>query len=97
VVSERGGHGAHDPSANGVSSITVQLDDSSGNVLTTTVTDRAGHYSFNQLTGECGTGDYTVRLVVPSGFTQSSKNPSTIVISRGGIDVKDVNFVLASS
>jgi hypothetical protein len=51
---------------------------SGGNVLATTVTDRSGKYSFNQLTGVSGTGEHAVSLVVPSGFSQSSKNPSTL-------------------
>jgi hypothetical protein len=76
----------------GVSGITVQLEDDNGNVLATTVTDSKGHYLFNQLNGVSATGDYTVRLVVPSGFTQASTNPSPILISRGGANVTGVNF-----
>ena len=75
--------------------MTVQLRDSDGDVLATTVTGHSGRYSFNQLTGVSGTGEYTVSLVVPSGFTQISKNPSAILISRGDINVNGVNFVLA--
>jgi hypothetical protein len=59
------------------------------------VTDSKGHYRFDQLTGLSATGEYTVRLVVPSGFTQSSTNPSPILISRGDINVSGVDFVLA--
>jgi hypothetical protein len=81
-------------SPRGLSGITVQLEDSSGAVLGTTVTDQSGDYQFDQLTGVGGTGEYTVRLVVPSGFVQTSKNPGTILISRGGIDVSGVDFVL---
>jgi hypothetical protein len=79
----------------GLAGITVELEDSAGNVLATTVTDGQGRYSFNQLTGIGGTGDYNVRLVTPSGLTQTSVNPSSILISRGGVDVSGVNFVLA--
>jgi hypothetical protein len=71
------------------------LEDSGGNVLATTVTDASGNYRFNQLDGVGGTGEYTVSLVVPSGFVQTSKGPSTILISRGGTDVSGVDFVLA--
>jgi hypothetical protein len=35
-----------------------------------------------------------VRLVVPSGDTQTSPNPSPILISRGDVNVSGVNFVL---
>jgi hypothetical protein len=90
----------------GVPGITVELVDTSGAVLATTVTDRQGHYSFNQLsgpganpdsaTGVSATGDYNVRLVLPSGLTQTSANPSTIAISRGDTSVSGVNFSVAS-
>ena len=40
-------------------------------------------------------GNYTVTLVVPDGYSQISKNPSTIMISRGGMNVGGVDFVLA--
>jgi hypothetical protein len=41
----------------GVPGVTVQLQDASGNVLATTVTDSGGHYRFDQLTGIGGTGE----------------------------------------
>jgi hypothetical protein len=94
VVSGQGGHGLRDPFARGLSGVTVQLQDADGNVVGTTMTDARGHYSFNQLTGIGGTGNYTVRLVVPSGFTQTSPNPSSILISRGDVNVSGVNFAL---
>jgi hypothetical protein len=88
--------GSHQPAAvgRGLAGVTVQLEDVGGHVLATTATDSKGHYSFNQLTGVSATGDYTVRLVVPSGFTQTSPNPPTILISRGGISVNGVDFTL---
>jgi hypothetical protein len=79
----------------GVAGVTVQLEDSSGNVLAAVVTDANGHYSFNQQSGLSATGDYTVAIVVPSGFTQISPNPGTITISRGGIRATGVNFTIA--
>jgi hypothetical protein len=79
----------HGPPAN-----TVELEDASGNVLATTVTDRKGHYKFDQLTGLSATGNYTVRVVVPSGFIQTSANPSTTLISRGGMQVSGVDFTV---
>jgi hypothetical protein len=91
------GHGSDASSPHGLSGVTVQLQDSTGTVLATTVTNSSGAYRFNQLNGVSGTGDYTVSVVVPSGFTQASNNPSTIVISRGGMSVSDVDFVVATS
>jgi hypothetical protein len=79
----------------GLSGITVQLEDSSGNVLATAMTDSQGRYSFTQLTGIGGTGLYNVRLVMPSGLMQTSINPSSILISRGGVNVSGVNFTVA--
>jgi hypothetical protein len=66
-------------------------------VLGTTLTDKEGHYRFDQLTGLSSTGIYSVRLVVPPGFTQASAEPGTILISRGDINVGGVNFVVASA
>jgi hypothetical protein len=87
--------GPRAPSSQGLSGITVELEDASGNVLATTVTDSNGHYRFDQLTGLSATGEYTVRLVPPSGFRQTWKNPATILISRGDINRSAVDFVLA--
>ena len=36
------------------------------------MTDRQGHYRFDNFNGIEGTGNYMVVLVVPSGFTQTS-------------------------
>jgi hypothetical protein len=82
------------PQGLGVPGVTVQLRDDSGTILATTVTDRSGHYSFDQQNGIGGTGTYTVALVLPSGMTQTSANPAAITISRGGSDVDHVNYQL---
>ena len=57
------------------------------------MTDRLGHYSFDQQHGLSGTGNYTVSLVVPANF-QEVKDPGTVLISRGGLNVKGADFVL---
>jgi hypothetical protein len=36
-----------------------------------------------------------VRIVAPSGFVQTSANPPAISISRGDVNVSNVNFTLA--
>jgi hypothetical protein len=89
----------------GVPGVTVRLEDASGDVLATTVTDRQGHYSFNQLSGPAAnpdlasgvsaTGSYNVVLVLPSGLRQTTPSPSSIVITRGGVNVTGVNFGVA--
>lgn len=85
-----------------VPGITVQLRDSSGDVLATTTTGSHGYYSFNQLSGPAanpenasgvsGTGTYNVFLVLPSWLEQTSSNPGGILISRGGMNVTGMNF-----
>jgi hypothetical protein len=81
----------------GLPGITVELEDAGGNVLAAAVTDGAGRYCFDPLTGLDGTGMYTVRLVVPPGFTQTSTNPAMILISRGDINRSGVDFVLTQA
>jgi hypothetical protein len=86
----------------GVPGVKLQLQDGSGNVLATTTTDLAGKYSFNQLSGPAAnpdnasgvsaTGDYNIVLVLPSFLQQTTPNPSTILVSRGGFNITGVNF-----
>jgi hypothetical protein len=97
AFADRSGNGRPGSSPQGLAGVTVQLKDGSGNVLATTMTDGKGHYSFDQQAGLSATGNYTVSLVVPSGYTQSSANPATILISRGDTNVSGVNFVLTPS
>jgi serine/threonine protein kinase len=92
-----GGHGQRNGAQHGLGGITVELMDDSGNVVGTTTTDSRGHYTFNQQTGIGGTGNYTVALVLPTGDNQTSKSPSTILISRGDVNVRGVNFTVATS
>jgi hypothetical protein len=89
------GSGGRTSFGQGVPGVTVQLEDTSGNVLATTLTNANGQYQFAQLTGIGGTDQYQVRIVVPSGYTQTSANPATILISRGDLRVTGVNFQLA--
>ncbi len=84
--------------------LTVELTDTSGDVLATT-TNRLGQYVFTQVSGPAAdpenasgvrsVGDYNVVLVLPSGLTQTSANPSTIAICRGGHNVPGVNVTVA--
>jgi len=90
------------PRGLGVPGITVELQDTSGDVLATTTTDRQGHYTFNQLSGPAAnpennpglsaTGEYNIVLVLPSWLKQTTSNPSSVLISRGGTHVNGVNF-----
>jgi peroxidase len=86
----------------GVPGITVELEDTSGDVLATTTTNSRGQYTFNQLSGPAanpintpgvsGTGSYDIVLVLPSWLEQTSPNPASVLISRGGVNVTGVNF-----
>jgi hypothetical protein len=86
----------------GLAGLTVQLQDSSGDVLATTRTDALGHYRFSQLSGPSGnveiasgvsaTGFYNVVLVLPSFLRATSQDPITIQIPRGDTSVPGVDF-----
>jgi hypothetical protein len=79
----------------GLSGVTVRLEDESGNILATTTTNRQGQYRFDNFNGITSTGDYLVRVVLPTGFRQTTADPAAILISRGDINVRNVNFGLA--
>jgi hypothetical protein len=95
VFAGSGTAGGHSVIQRGMAGVAVQLEDDSGKVLATTVTDSRGQYRFDNFSVLSSTGNYMVRLVVPSGSTQTSANPATILISRGDISVSGVNFNLA--
>lgn len=88
----------------GLPGLTVQLQDTSGDILATTTTGRGGTYSFNQLStgntnpeltpGVSGTGDYQIVVVLPSFLRQIGQGPGTITVTRGGQDFQNVNFEL---
>jgi hypothetical protein len=91
-----------DGSGQGVAGITVQLLDTSGNVLATIVTDSQGRYTFNQQSGPASkpdigsgisaTGNYQVALVLPAGIQQTTRNPDPIAIAVGDTNVFGVDF-----
>lgn len=101
---QNSGHGT--AASRGLGGIVVNLENSDGNVVATTITDQAGHYVFNQLSGPAAdsavdasglstAGDYTVILDLPSSLTQTSKKSAAIRITRGGVHVGGVNFEVA--
>ena len=90
----------------GMAGMTVQLEDTEGDVLATTATNSRGRYTFNQLSGPAanpenrfgvsGTEFYRVVLVPPASMHQVSPNPRSIMISRGGMKASGLNFVLTN-
>jgi peroxidase len=96
------GHGHNSP-ARPVAGVTVELEDAIGAVVATTVTNRQGQYTFNQLSGPAAnaenasgvsaTGTYTVVVVAPNSSRQAGPTSSSVLISRGDQNAT-VNFSL---
>jgi hypothetical protein len=86
----------------GLPGLTVQLEDTSGNIFATTTTGLGGTYNFNQLSpgassvesqqGLSAVGTYQVVVVLPSFLTQVGEGPGTVTLTRGGQNFQDVNF-----
>jgi peroxidase len=76
----------------GVPGVTVNLNDSSGNVVATTTTDSNGQYSFTDQTGIPGTGNFSVSIVTPSGFVATSPTSIPVALSRGSLHPDGVSF-----
>jgi hypothetical protein len=101
TVSTPQGGGGH---SQGVAGVTVELEDTSGDVLATTVTDQNGNYTFTQQSGPSAnpeiasgvsaTGVYNIILVLSQNLRQVGPKPGTIHISRGDINVTGVNFMV---
>ena len=72
------------PTEPGLAGVTVQLLDTSGNVLQTTLTDDNGDYSFQKLPP----GTYTVHEIQPVGYIAEDSDPGSV----GGVSV-DVNTI----
>jgi hypothetical protein len=93
--------GRNDPPGNafghGLAGVTVQLQDTSGDVLATTTTDKHGNYTFTQQSGPSNnpeiaygvsaTGEYEIVPILPSYLRFTSPSPITVDITRGGLTV----------
>ena len=64
--------GIQDASETGIAGVTVNLYDSSGNRVTTTITNSSGNYEFVNLIP----GDYIVEFVSPTGYSSSPQGTS---------------------
>jgi hypothetical protein len=101
-LDQDGDGGSQQSNEPGLRGVTVQLQDAAGNVLATTVTNRDGHYKFNQLSGPAAnpdiaygvsaTGNYNIVLLLSASQSQTTPNPSPILISAGSTHVDGVNF-----
>jgi hypothetical protein len=81
----------------GLAGVVIQLKDSSGAVVATATTDSQGRYHFTEQTGIPGTGNYTVSIVVPAGYKPVSPASIPVSLSRGDLDIDDINFFLQKS
>jgi hypothetical protein len=87
--------------------ITVNLEDTTGDILATTTTNRQGRYSFNQLSGPAAdptntpgvsaTGTYEIVPVWPTDMKQIGSNPGAVNITAGGQNITNVNYTVESS
>src|SRR5437764_9778967 len=75
----------------GASGLTVQLLDSNGTIMDTTVTGRDGRYRFNSFHE---TGQYQVRVVLLTNLA-AAKTTRDVLISRGGMTLSGMNFALS--
>ena len=67
VYNDLDGNGLRGSGEPGLSGWTVDLEDSSGDVLASVLTDSNGNYSFTDVGG----GSYQVAEVVPTGWVQT--------------------------
>ncbi|GEM_PF-2182310 len=102
VWSDTNGNGIQDAGEPGLPGVTVQLSDSNGNVVGSTVTDSNGNYLFTGL----ATGNYTVTAATPAGYTpspagvggnpaiDSNGSPATVSVTADSSNVTvDFGFV----
>jgi peroxidase len=82
-------NGVFDVGEHGFAGFTVNLADNTG-VIATATTDANGFYRFTEQDLN-GTGNYTVSVVVPSGFISTTRTSVAVLISRGDINAL-VNF-----
>ncbi|HYT92262.1 MAG TPA: peroxidase family protein [Gemmataceae bacterium] len=87
VFADANSNGRRDRGERGLGGVTIQLLDTGGAVITTTVTAADGSYRFTGL----DLGTYQVRQVLAAGATQTTTDPAAIAITRG-MDVTGVDF-----
>ncbi|CAN5261362.1 peroxidase family protein [soil metagenome] len=90
VFNDANHDGRMNPGEGGRGGVTVQLRDSTGAVVATTITGIDGRYAFTSV----GLGTFTVTLMAPSGSI-TTPPPAPVTITRG-MDVNNVNFGLFS-
>jgi hypothetical protein len=98
VYNDLNGDGVRQLGEPGLAGFTVELRDDSGALLGTAVTDVNGRYVFNGFDGLTGTGNRTVDIILPPGWTQNAAeiahNPGTILIDNGGRTIVGASFAV---
>jgi hypothetical protein len=89
VTNDQNGNGGVDVGDDPLSGWTVELRDTADNVLSTTPTNGSGAYTFTVIPGA-----YRVRLQVPSGWVQTSGNPSDTTAPETGTNLQGGDFAL---
>jgi hypothetical protein len=83
VFNDLNNNGAQDAGEGPLSGRVVELEDSGGNVLATTLTDRNGNYSFSSLNG-ISTGTFQVVVAnLPNGWSVTTPNPVAKTFTAG--------------
>jgi hypothetical protein len=90
-----------------INGMTVELEDTSGDILATTQTNRQGFYTFNQLSGPAAdpgntpgvsaTGTYVIVPVMPTGMKLTNPSSGTVDISAGGQNMTNVNYYVVAA
>ncbi|MEO8606576.1 MAG: SdrD B-like domain-containing protein [Chloroflexota bacterium] len=70
-------NGVQDGGEVGLANVTVQLRDSGGTLVTSTTTDGSGNYLFSNLTP----ADYSIQVVLPTGYQFSPQNAAAATAS----------------
>lgn len=92
VVNDANRDGVLGRNEQGLKGRTVELvDGESQEVVATTTTDAAGRYRFDVQSG-LGLGEFTVREVTPTGWTETAAPKQTIKLTRGDQKFTEVNF-----
>jgi hypothetical protein len=74
VWQDSNGDGLLDDGEPGIQGVTVNLDNSSGQTITSTTTDANGNYSFSVVVSQ--STQFEVQVIIPSGDTATAENAS---------------------
>lgn len=89
VFLDGNGDGSRNLREPGVPFVPLQLLNPDGDVVATTITGFDGRYRFRQFNE---TGDYQVRVALPSLFIVTTDNPQDFLIPAGDTVISGVNF-----